>query len=75
MEELHTLYPCFFDENLKYIIGSIENKIERLKDELKQTDYIVLKYIEGEDISVYGNWQEKRHLIRNEINYLQTFIQ
>ena len=36
------------------------NKIERLKDELRATDYIALKYAEGIDCSQYGNWKEAR---------------
>lgn len=44
------------------------NKIERLKDELRATDYIALKYAEGIDCSQYGNWKEYRQELRNEIN-------
>ena len=44
------------------------NKIERLKDELRATDYIALKYAEGIDCSQYGNWKEARQGLRNEIN-------
>lgn len=44
------------------------NKIERLKDELRATDYIALKYAEGIDCSQYGNWKETRQELRNEIN-------
>lgn len=44
------------------------NKIERLKDELRATDYIALKYAEGIDCSQYGNWKEYRQNLRNEIN-------
>lgn len=46
------------------------NKIERLKDELRATDYIALKYAEGIDCSEYDNWKEKRQEIRNQINTL-----
>lgn len=44
------------------------NKIERLKDELRASDYIALKYIEGIDCSQYGDWKQQRQDLRNEIN-------
>lgn len=44
------------------------NKIERLKDELRASDYIALKYIEGIDCSQYGDWKQQRQHLRNEIN-------
>ena len=44
------------------------DKIERLKDELRATDYIALKYIEGLDCSKYGDWKAHRQEIRNAIN-------
>ena len=47
------------------------NKIERLKDKLYATDYIVLKEYEGIDVSEHGNFHEERQAIRDEINRLQ----
>ena len=47
------------------------NKIERLKDRLYATDYIVLKEYEGIDVSEHGNFHEERQSIRDEINRLQ----
>lgn len=32
------------------------NKIERLKDELHNTDYIVIKASEGHDVSEHGDY-------------------
>ena len=43
------------------------NKIERLKDRLYATDYIVLKEYEGIDVSEHGDF----HNERDEINRLQ----
>lgn len=48
------------------------NKIERLKDRLYATDYIVLKEYEGIDVSEHGNFHEERQSIRDEINRLQA---
>ena len=47
------------------------NKIERLKDRLYASDYIVLKEYEGIDVSEHGNFHEERQAIRDEINKLQ----
>lgn len=47
------------------------NKIERLKDRLYATDYIVLKEYEGLNVSEHGNFHEERQAIRDEINRLQ----
>lgn len=48
------------------------NKIERLKDKLYATDYIVLKEYEGIDVSEHGDFHEERQAIRDEINRLQA---
>lgn len=48
------------------------NKIERIKDELHATDFIVLKAMEGHDVREYGDYKSKRQSLRNEINYLQS---
>lgn len=48
------------------------NAIERLKDKLRATDYIALKYAEGIDCSEYGDWKEKRQELRNKINLLSN---
>ena len=47
------------------------NKIERLKDRLYATDYIVLKEYEGIDVSEHGDFHEERQALRDEINRLQ----
>lgn len=48
------------------------NKIERLKDRLYATDYIVLKEYEGLNVSEHGDFHEERQSIRDEINRLQA---
>ena len=45
------------------------NKIERLKDELRATDYIAIKYAEGIDCSEYGEWKAQRQELRDSVNY------
>ena len=51
------------------------NKIERLKDRLYATDYIVLKEYEGIDVSEHGDFHEERQAIRDEINRLQSMTE
>ena len=51
------------------------NKIERLKDELYASDYIVLKEYEGIDVSEHGDFHEERQAIRDEINRLQSMTE
>lgn len=48
------------------------DRIERLKDSLRATDYIVLKEIEGQDVSEHKGYKEQRQALRAEINALQA---
>jgi hypothetical protein len=48
------------------------DKIERLKDELRATDYIAIKYAEGIDCSEYGEWKAQRQELRNSVNRYQN---
>ncbi len=48
------------------------NKIERLKDRLYASDYIVIKEYEGVDVSEHGDFHNERQAIRDEINQLQA---
>lgn len=48
------------------------NKIQQLKEELYSTDRLVLEYIEGVDMSAYGDWKGRRAEIRAEINRLSA---
>lgn len=51
------------------------NKIERLKDKLHETDFIVLKAMEGHDVREYGDYKSMRQSLRDEINYLETLTE
>lgn len=46
-------------------------QIQTLKENLVATDYIALKAFEGQDVSAYPDWKEKRQTIRDEINRLE----
>lgn len=47
-------------------------KIQELKEELSQSDYIALKAFEGADMAEYPNWKEKRQGLRDEINRIDA---
>ena len=48
------------------------DKIERLKDELHDTDFIVLKAMEGHDVRQYGDYKTMRQHLRDEINLIES---
>ena len=48
------------------------NKIERLKDELHDTDFIVIKAMEGHDVRQYGDYKTERQHLRDEINLVES---
>ena len=48
------------------------DKIERLKDELHSTDFIVLKAMEGHDVRQYGDYKTMRQHLRDEINLIES---
>lgn len=52
-----------------------QNKIERLKLKLRATDYMALKFAEGElTVSEFAATREQRKQWRAEINALETEI-
>ena len=40
--------------------------------ELKSMDYLTSKYIDGEDMSEYGDWQGRRRSLREEYRLLES---
>ena len=49
-----------------------QQRIQDLKEELSQSDYIALKAFEGADMTEYPNWKQKRQGLRDEINRLDA---
>lgn len=47
-------------------------RMNEILAELKSMDYLTSKYIDGEDMSDYGDWQEKRIALRKEYNELEV---
>lgn len=48
-----------------------QRRMNEIKIELSNTDYLVLKECEGYDMSGYGDWKDKRKALRKEYNTLE----
>ena len=48
-----------------------EIKMRQIKAELASMDYLTSKYIDGEDMTEYGDWQSKRKALREEYRELE----
>lgn len=53
-------------------VKEIHERMFEILDELAATDYLAIKYIEGEDMSKYPNWKEHRHELRKEYDELEN---
>ena len=50
-------------------------EVERIKQELSETDYIALKSIEGYDCdTLYPGWKAQRKALRDRINELEASV-
>lgn len=65
-------YDIYADFGIKVrLYPDRSEKIQQLKEELSQSDYIALKAFEGADMAEYPNWKQKRQGLRDEINRLE----
>lgn len=48
-----------------------QQRMNEILSELQSMDYLTSKYIDGEDMSAYGDWQEKRKALREEYRELE----
>ena len=48
-----------------------EKRMEEILAELASMDYLTSKYIDGEDMTEYGDWQGKRKALREEYRELE----
>ncbi|MBQ7451015.1 MAG: hypothetical protein IJV60_00485 [Prevotella sp.] len=48
--------------------------MEEILAELASMDYLTSKYIDGEDMTEYGDWQQQRRLLREEYRQLEADI-
>ncbi len=42
-----------------------------MKRELASMDYLTSKYVDGEDMTEYGDWQARRKALREEYRQLE----
>lgn len=47
-------------------------RMAEIQAELQSMDYLTSKFIDGEDMSEYGDWQEKRKALRVEYRELEA---
>ena len=48
-----------------------EIRMRQIKAQLASMDYLTSKYIDGEDMTEYGDWQGKRKALREEYRELE----
>ena len=48
-----------------------QQRMAEIQAELQSMDYLTSKFIDGEDMSEYGDWQEQRRALRAEYNRLE----
>ena len=49
-------------------------RMAEIEQELASMDYLTSKYIDGEDMSEYGDWQGKRKALREEYRRLEQTL-
>ena len=47
-------------------------RMSQIQEELSSMDYLTSKFIDGEDMSKYGDWQGKRKALREEYRTLEN---
>ena len=47
-------------------------RMDEILAELASMDYLTSKYIDGEDMTEYGDWQARRKALREEYRQLET---
>lgn len=53
-------------------VDTREQRMQEILAELASMDYLTSKYIDGEDMTEYGDWQAKRKALREEYRQLET---
>ena len=52
-----------------------KQRMDEILAELDAMDYLTSKYVDGEDMSEYGDWQGKRKALREEYRQLESEVQ
>lgn len=53
-------------------VDTREQRMREILAELSSMDYLTSKYIDGEDMIEYGDWQARRKALREEYRQLET---
>ena len=51
-----------------------KKRMDEILAELDSMDYLTSKYIDGEDMTEYGDWQDKRKALREEYRQLESEV-
>ena len=57
------------------VIASKQSQLLNISSELKATDYIAMKELDGEDVSKYGDYKSCRKALRAEYNAMEKEIE
>lgn len=52
----------------------LQNRLIEIEEELKSMDYLTSKYIDGEDMTQYGDWQSVRRQLRQEYREIEDSL-
>ena len=52
-------------------VDAREHRMQEILAELTSMDYLTSKYIDGEDMTEYGDWQGRRKALREEYRELE----
>lgn len=50
------------------------DRLQQIEQELQSMDYLTSKYIDGEDMTQYGDWQDHRHELRLEYREIENAL-
>lgn len=50
------------------------NRLREIEEELRSMDYLTSKFIDGEDMSQYGDWQGRRKALRQEYREIEELL-
>lgn len=52
-----------------------KQRMDEILAELDSMDYLTSKYVDGEDMTEYGDWQGKRKALREEYRQLESEVE
>lgn len=61
-----------FEEIIVPVPTPAQTRMRQIINELASMDYLTSKYVDGEDMSEYGDWQAKRKALREEYRELEA---